>query len=180
MDFRIQCTCGLTMTVSEAAAGGEALCACGQTVHIPEWTELRIRAGLPPYNISPELLIENMLVKGELPFDDRCIRCEEVTDHIVQVLTACERVWVKDTGGGTWASIFAMMFLGIWGVLIAQRGEGKAYGKDKVYSLPLRICPTCRQTLRTPHDIKLCMSAVPTYHLLLDKFPDAEVSLGSA
>src|SRR5260370_11128712 len=155
MDFRIQCSCGLAMTVSEAAAGGEVRCACGQTVRIPEWSELRVRAGLPPYNISPELLIENMLIKRELPFDDKCIKCEEPTDRIIHVLTKCERVWVKDSSGGTWASVFAVLFFGIWGVLAMQRREEKTYGRDKIYSLPLRICPACQQTLRSQRDIKL-------------------------
>jgi hypothetical protein len=180
MDFRIQCPCGLMITVSEAAAGSETRCACGNTVRIPEWTELRVRAGLPPYNISPELLIENMLVKRELPFDDQCIKCEETTDNIVHVLTKCERIWVKDNSGGTWAKAFAILFMGFWGLILASRSrEEKAYGKDKIYSLPLRVCPACLQTLRTPWDVKLCLRAVPTYELLLDKFPDAEVSISS-
>jgi hypothetical protein len=182
MDFRIQCSCGLAITVSEAAAGGEVRCACGQTVRIPQWSELRVRAGLPPYNISPELLIENLLIKGELTFDNKCVKCEETTDHLVQVLTKCEKVWVKETGSGSWTSVLALIVFGWWGgILMAlQRQEDKTYGRDKTYWLPLRICPACEQTLRTPQDIKLCLRAVPTYDLLLDKFPDAEVSLGSA
>jgi hypothetical protein len=182
MDFRIQCSCGLVMTISEAAAGRVAPCACGTNVQIPAWTELRVRAGLPPYNISPELLIERMLLKRELPFDDKCIKCEAPTDHLISVLTQCEKTWVKQSGGSFWGTLLLGMFGPFWAVAAAisqMRNEEKVHGRDKIYSLPLRICPSCEKTLRSVQDIKLCLRAVPTYDLLLDKFPDAEVSLGS-
>jgi hypothetical protein len=174
MDFRIKCPCGLSITVSEAAAGGEARCACGQMVRIPEWTELRERAGLPRYNLSPELVIENFLIRGEVPFDDKCVKCEEPTDQLVRVLTKCERGWVQQTGGVTWLTALMMIFSP---VIVFQRREERSYGRDKIYSLPLRICPACLATIRTRDDVKHCLRAVPVYNLLLDKFPDAEVSI---
>lgn len=179
MDFRIQCPCGLAMTISEAAAGSVTKCACGKDVKIPEWTELRVRAGLPPYNVSPELLIEHILQNRELPFDNKCLRCEVPTDHLIQVLTTCEKTLVQQSGGGIWSILVATLLGGaLWGALASQmRGEEKVHGRDKRYLLPLRICPDCARTLKSRQEIKMCLCAVPTYNLLLDKFPDAEISL---
>jgi hypothetical protein len=73
MRFRVYCECGGHIVVSEAAAGAKLPCACGRTVSVPSLHELRVEAGLPPYNVSPELVIEAMLLSGEMPFDNRCV-----------------------------------------------------------------------------------------------------------
>jgi hypothetical protein len=182
MDFPIQCPCGLTLTVSEAAAGRDARCACGRDVPVPPWTELRERAGLPRYHVSPEIMVEHILSTGELPFDEKCIRCEEETDRIVRVLTTCEKAWTKGEGTPLWAPILLGLVswpLALWSLTRSARGEETTHGRNKIYSLPLRVCPPCLKTLRSQKDIKLCLRAVPLYDELLDKFPDATVTLGS-
>jgi hypothetical protein len=182
MDFQIQCPCGLTLTVSEAAAGRDVQCACGRNVPVPSWMELRERAGLPRYHISPEVMVEHLLGTGELPFDEKCVRCEEETDQIVRVLTTCEVALTKSEGTPLWATILLWAIwwpAAVWSLARAASGEEKTLGRNKIYWLPLRVCPACRKTLRSQKDIKLCLRAVPLYDQLLDKFPDATVSLGA-
>jgi hypothetical protein len=64
----------------------------------------------------------------------------------------------------------------VWLVARWQRDE-KEYGRDKVYTLPLRVCPACQPTLRKRAGIKECLRSVPEYDSLLDKFPAARVGL---
>jgi hypothetical protein len=65
MDFRINYDCGKSVTVTEGAAGARMLCPCGRTITVPSVKDLRLQAGLPPYNISPELMIEHLLAAGQ-------------------------------------------------------------------------------------------------------------------
>jgi hypothetical protein len=132
---------------------------------------------LPPHNISPELLIENLLQTGELPVDEKCLVCEEVTEQIIHVQATCERSWERESGGMTLGSLMMAVLSSPFLLLFRTRGERRTYGKDKIYRLPLRVCPTCMGTLRAQKDIKLCLLAVPEYELLLDKFPDAALVL---
>jgi hypothetical protein len=176
MEFRIDCTCGIPLKVSEASAGGAVRCTCGRMVPVPPLTELRVRAGLPPYHISPELLIEHLLRSGELPPDDHCLECGRPTDGLAFVVAECERAWVK--GPGFFWYIIAGWVLGplLAIALWWRRTEEPEYGKDKVYRLPLPVCPECRPNLR-PREVREWMCRVGVYEQLLDKFPDASVSL---
>src|SRR5204862_1500612 len=99
MDFHLKCSCGNTVVVTEAAAEGAARCPCGQAVPVPPLTELRRQAGLPAYNISPELEIEYLLEDGATPGGKTCVRCGTATDDRVLVVTECERSWTKQRGG---------------------------------------------------------------------------------
>ena len=85
MEFRVDCACGIPLKVTEASAGGSVQCVCGGTVPIPPLTELRVRAGLAPYHVSPEVLIEHLLEAGELPPDNYCVGCRQPTDESAAV-----------------------------------------------------------------------------------------------
>jgi hypothetical protein len=68
----------------------------------------------------------------------------------------------------------------IWLIHWVQRGETREYGKDKVYTLPLPVCPACLPNMRGSTDIMDAMRRVPEYDRLLDKFPDAAVRVFKA
>jgi hypothetical protein len=176
MEFRIDCPCGMPLEVTEASAGGTVGCVCGRTVPVPPLTELRVRAGLPPYQVSPEVLIEHLLGSGELPPDNDCLECGRPTDGLAFVRVECERLWVK-TGPG----VFWYILLGWFNILAAiflwwSRKEGAEFGRDKVYRLPLPVCEECRPKLR-PGLARDWTCRVGVYEQLLDKFPDAAVRL---
>jgi hypothetical protein len=77
-----------------------------------------------------------------------------------------------------------MLLTGIWGILLAQLlgytlqdRSRRELGKDKIYALPLAVCPECQPDLRRERKLKEALRQVPEYDRLLDKFPDAIVRL---
>src|SRR5262245_58695849 len=128
-EYRTDCSCGKRFTVTEGDAGGTLRCSCGHIVRVPSLHELRAQIGLTPYDLSPELVIENLLAAGRLPPTKSCTCCGRETDEILQVVTECERSWVRWTGGVSWAHLLAMMILPIW---LWERSERKEFGRDKI------------------------------------------------
>jgi hypothetical protein len=175
LQFRVNCECGNQIVVKEGSAGARIACPCGRSISVPSLKELRIQAGLPPYELSPELVIEHLLAAGELPFGKTCVQCQQETDEIIQVNTECERAWVHRTGGFSWGTLLFSMFVLPIRIWFWERREETVYGKDKIYPLPLRVCQACQRTLRRQRAIKECLRRIPEYDRLLDKFPDAVV-----
>src|SRR5262245_33148332 len=105
MEFRVDCACGGHVGVSEGGAGSSRGVSGGRTVAIPSLKELRLSAGLPAYNVSPELLVEHILSSGEMPFGPRCGQCARETDEIVHVITECERAGAREPGGLPWGAL---------------------------------------------------------------------------
>jgi hypothetical protein len=178
LEFRVDCECGRFVMVKEGSAGAKLGCSCGRTILVPSLKELRLRAGLPAYSLSPELVIEHLLLAGELPSRRACAVCGADTDDRARVVTECERVWISRSGGFTWAHLLVFLFFPIllW-LLLLQKPEQRKYGKDKIYALPLAVCRGCLKKLRSRRTIKECLRKEPIYDRLLDKFPDAAVRL---
>jgi hypothetical protein len=84
MDFRMSCRCGRPFVVTEGAA--DATVECHDCGRVPSLKELRIEAGLPPCNASPELVIERLLESGITPGGDTCVHCGLPTDETVQIM----------------------------------------------------------------------------------------------
>jgi hypothetical protein len=182
MEFQVPCECGKDLTVSEAAADSRRPCVCGREVLIPSLKEMRLRAGLPAYNISAEKLIEHMLASGEVPGNGRCANCGKPTTQVVHIETECERSWTVPQGA-SWGSLVAAGCL--WSVILSpvriifygSPPEEERYGSDKSFMLPLCMCPGCVPAMSDGAAIKRCLFGVPAYRQLLDKFPDATVRL---
>ena len=138
MEFHVSCQCGQSVRVLESAAERTIECACGRAIAVPPLTMLRRQAGLPPYNVSPEIMIDHLLPLGRLPGSNVCTQCGAETDHRIQILTECERLWIHRSGGLSWAALLAF-FLLPFSILLREKTEVKEFGKDKVYSLP---CPS--------------------------------------
>jgi hypothetical protein len=138
--------------------------------------ELRVRAGLPPFQLPPEVVIEGFLHTGEFPIGKLCGRCGVSTDEVVVVVTECERASVHGSGGFTWGHLLVSLFAGIF---VREQGVVAEYGRDKIYPLPLPLCQPCRKKLWTQKQIRRCLAAVPEYRLLLEKFPTAKVQLSA-
>jgi hypothetical protein len=177
MDFLINCACGKTVTVTEAAAGGTIPCPCGRALSVPALKELRLQAGLPPYNISPEAEIEYLLPAGRLPGTKTCVCCGSQTDDSVQILTECEKTWVRGSGGFSWATLLVTWLFFPIALFYREPREEREYGRDKIYSLPLPICRECQPTLRGRKTIKKCLHKIQPYSRLLEKFPDATLTV---
>jgi Domain of unknown function (DUF1922) len=173
MEFRVDCTCGAHFMVREGLAGTRRTCTCGRVITVPSLHELRRQAGLAPYEVSPELVIEHMQASGELPTGRACVECGIETDEVLLVRAECERQQVRSSHDHSSVLFALLLLLGGWRFLLWQRREERAYGKDKIYTLPLAVCRECRVNLRNQKEIKSALRRVPEYRRLLDKFPDA-------
>lgn len=177
MDYHISCPCGRAVTINEAAAGTHVWCECGQKVVIPSMRELRRLAGIES-EAAPEMVVEAMLLADKLPQEDLCVLCGEVTDGIAYFRTECELAYVSDNRTPTWARVLALFTFSWVGFLIASSrgGEEREYGKDRIYTLPLRVCPACRPKLADPNEARAALRRVPLYDRLLQRFPQARVT----
>lgn len=179
MQYELDCECGDYVTVEEMAAGTTALCRCGRRIIIPSLRELRRRAGVAEPGLSPELVVETLLLAGKLPEEDHCVLCGVATDASVCCMTECERALVQGGRQPWWVYLLALLSFGWFGVAIAKAsaGEEREWGKDRIFPLPLRVCDACRQGLTSPAEVKAALSRVPVYRRLLNKYPGARVSL---
>jgi hypothetical protein len=161
--------------VREGLAGTRRTCTCGRVITVPSLHELRRQAGLAPYEVSPELVIEHRLASGELPAERTCVRCGAETDEVLLVRAECERLQVRTSGDPSGVLMTLALLLTGWLIILPRRRQQSEYGKDKIYTLPLVVCPECRASLRNHKEIKTALRQVPEYRRLLDKFPDAVV-----
>jgi hypothetical protein len=182
MHYRIPCACGESVTVAEAAAGSTIPCGCGRVVVVPSLRELRRQAGVPSTAPPPEMVVETLLAAGRLPEETHCILCGTAADGIVFCKAECERAKIVDGRPSFWQWLLSGYLLGLFAVLFLQlarqeKGQEKEVGKDRIYTLPLRICDRCRPELTSPEAIKRAMSQVRLYRRLLEKYPDTRVSM---
>jgi hypothetical protein len=174
MEFPVDCECGRRIMVREGLAGTRRTCECGRVLLVPSLHELRRDIGLTPYEVSPELVVESLLLEHRLPADRFCVCCGTKTDDVLNIHTECERTQVRGSGR-QWPVLFLPGLL--FGFIIWKwhRQTVQELGKDKIYALPLAICRDCQPTLLSTRDIKQALRQVPEYARLLDKFPDAAV-----
>jgi hypothetical protein len=184
VEFGVTCECGQTGTVSQGAAGTSVSCPCGRTVPVPSLRELQRLAGVERAQPSPELVVEVMLAKRQLPQERHCVLCEEATDGILCCTAECEKAYVE--GGPSWRSqalgffilsLISLVFGWIWLIILGRDKVEREQGKDRIYVLPLRICEECRRHLTQPEAIIAAMLRVPLYKQLLDKYPETTVSV---
>jgi hypothetical protein len=170
MNFRVSCDCGEVLVVPERSAGARLSCTCGREVRVPALHELRVSAGLPPYPLSPEMEIEHMLGTDSFPRRDLCTRCAAETDARIQVLV---QFGEQRSERSVMDYIAFFLIFGWIGLLFARKGERSGF--DKVYHLPLHVCPDCQSRVRRLRQVRECLCKVDVYDRLLEKHPYAEV-----
>jgi hypothetical protein len=178
MDITIACPCGEKFTRNEGSAGVRWKCSCGRDLQVPTLAELRRMSGEPE---DPERRIRGGIDKSELFPDRACCRCEARTDAWVPVMIECEP-GNFDAGGFDWKTLLftigLTLFLfpvGIGYILLRSRGPNAgSYGKG--YRVPLLICAACQKRLDKGGLVE-CLRQVPVYDRLLDKYPEAKVSV---
>jgi hypothetical protein len=187
-DYRLPCACGSSITVREASAGAKIPCGCGRTVVVPSLRDLRRMAGAAEPSFSPEFVVEAMLVAGRLPEGNNCLLCGLGTDHSLCCMTTCELAYVGEIKP-PWAIRFSVekglglipgvgqLFALIAGLLLDRTTVTGEWGRDRVFPLPLRVCPACAQDLTNPEEIKRAMFLVPVYKDLLEKYPRATIAI---
>lgn len=174
--FRVNCPCGDHVLVSEGAAGATFTCSCGKLIQIPSSIQLRAVAGLAPI-APPEEVVEMLLMSGTVPGDGRCSLCAGETRDIIKVLTVCERVQTKRSGGFSWPLfVFSLVFLPVK-LFLWEPPEEQYFGRDKIFPLPLFVCEKCRPAVCGRAVLVRCFRRVPEYRNLLEKFPNASLEI---
>jgi hypothetical protein len=142
---------------------------------------LRRQAGLPEPGLPPEKVVETLLLAGKLPEEAHCIGCGNATEEVLECTAECERAYVESSQPAWWAYLLGFLTFG-WlgvGVVSASKGEGREWGKDRIFPLPLRVCAACRPQMSSPEELKAALRRVLVYRRLLEKYPDARVTLSS-
>jgi hypothetical protein len=177
MEFRVSCECGEVLSVTEGSAGQKLPCRCGRIVAIPRFRELQALAGAGP-QLAPDFVIEQLLLAGKLPDQDCCLFCGTPTNEVVHVVVECERAQVGQTGRSL------LWYVGVYllfplAAILTRAAEGPSQsterGRDKIYSLPLRLCLECRENMTASRTTRDILHLVPIYHRLLLKYPKAIV-----
>jgi hypothetical protein len=141
-EFRLRCECGKEHAVPAGAAGSRLDCPCGRKVEVPSLGELRRQSGLPAYQPKAALVIPHMLADKELPTRTHCANCERETDEVAMAGIECERIWRKASDDGP-DKLLSVLVFGGWALLF-RRQDNRVFGRDLIFQLPLRLCPTCR------------------------------------
>ena len=186
MQYELDCECGNKILVRETAAGAKELCVCGRKLVVPSLHELRQRAGLPLPGLSPEKVVETLLLAGKLPQEDFCVLCGTATEGVICCTTECERAYVQSSEPPWWwvfpDILLSVLPFGWIGQAIVSPGfeeEEREWGTDRVFPLPLRVCASCQHNLTDPSRMKAALNRVPLYRRLLEKYPDARITLPS-
>jgi hypothetical protein len=178
MDYRVICGCGKSLAVSAGSAGMRLPCPCGRTVEVPSLRELRRLHG-EVVTVNPVIAIEQLGAAGGLPTVGPCVRCGRDDAATVHITAECERRWIRRPSRWKW------VFLALWHWPLAlilhlwerQTESVDAFGRDIVLDLPVRLCPTCGTEARTPAAIADVLREVPVYARLLDRYPEAKLTL---
>jgi hypothetical protein len=184
VEYDLVCECGGKVRVRETAAGATETCSCGRTLVVPSLGELRRRAGLPEPGRSLEMMVETLLVAKKLPQENHCVLCGVATTNTICCTTECERAYVETGRPSFGAYLLGFLTFG-WlgavavGAIGAGASEEHETGRDRIFPLPLRVCPACKDRLHSPSELKWALRHVPLYRRLLDVYPDARVSLSS-
>ena len=120
-----------------------------------------------------------MLLANRLPEGPECVLCGMTTVHCISYQTICEYAHVETGDRPKWQIVLATVTLGwLVGLLLSRdRRAPREVGRDRVFTLPLRVCPGCGSGLTTKQAIKDAMARVPVYRRLLTKYPDAQIDI---
>lgn len=165
--------------VPQAAAGTAVDCGCGRKIRVPSLGELRARAGVA--RVSPDLEIAQLIRAGLLPEHDGCSACGDKSVETISCWIVCERMQVEDPSAMSWWTVLLLaLFIPLGRIFLVWRPrETRAYGRDVEFFLPLPVCSRCRPMLSSPEAVKAVLRLTPVYARLLDKYPEAEIYLGS-
>src|SRR5262245_52954331 len=93
MDYPVQCECGHKFQVAGTLAGTKWTCHCGRIIAIPSLSELKHQSG--DIAAPPELIIQSMLIDGQLPEEDWCVICESDTENTCWLNVVCESITIQ-------------------------------------------------------------------------------------
>jgi hypothetical protein len=120
-----------------------------------------------------------MLLAGTLPPDRNCVHCGVATENLLKIRVECERAWRRGSDSSLSGNVglFLAACLGPIAWLFRGTDEVHEFGRDKIYDVPLPICPSCRAMVSTELAVWASLERVPEYRRLLEKFPEARLEV---
>ena len=179
--YSVLCKCGRDVAVQASQAGSELTCQCGARLDVPPLSRLRASVGEDPIPLNTIDRIRLMIRNQELPKGEICSCCGRPANEIVVLRVQCERQWVKGGESSSRRLVFALLFLGWLGTIIAlaRPRRREEFGRDISVDVPVRVSSECRaRILRTRGQRKLrnLLRETPIYQQLLDEFPRAIIT----
>jgi hypothetical protein len=174
MEFVVSCSCGRKMTVTEGSAGARITCDCGRLVQVPKLRELRERSGGTFLGPSPEFILEQRLLHRDLE-PTRCLNCGGSEYDKYRCTVTCVTARVRDRGDVSWSFFILGILLGL--IVLFRHRDEREYGRDIILPLPVGLCSNCRGKVVGRDDIKELLCQVRDYKNLLEKYPEAHLSL---
>ncbi len=176
MAYELQCDCSEILYVDIGDAGNQITCHCGRAMNVPRLSTLRAMSSEAGAQVSADFEIGTLLAHNLLPFETCCFECAAATTNCLVVQVVCERAIVIHAKFSWFAilSVFLSPFLGFF-FWRGRRPIPKEIGKDKIYSLPVRICPGCLERIDTSRELPRVLGLIPLYARLLAKYPKARL-----
>jgi hypothetical protein len=141
-------------------------------VEVPPLHELRIAAGQSA--VSPEVQLTTLLANKQLPGTAECAACGEPTEGLIIVAIECERAEEKSDRTERAGCFLLGLLLG-WIVLYRPARDGRAFGRDVQFFVPVRYCDGCAARL-TESGLRTALRRNPVCAGVLDKYPHARVT----
>jgi hypothetical protein len=169
MSYEVRCECGKAHAVGTTDAGSSLHCPCGRDVEVPALHVLRASAG--EFGVAPDLLLQGMILKKQLPDTDRCAACGEPTDGEVVAVVNCETAVEKTEK----ATPSGCMPIGFGFIVFYHPARKKERGRDVWFRVPVRCCPACADGL-THDGLRPLLRQNRVVAGVLDKYPHARVT----
>jgi hypothetical protein len=195
MELSVTCVCGTRIPVTMTACGSTLECGCGSLVRVPNLSELRRSAGLTAFRQSTAEQLQSLYARGELPVEEKCIRCGGVTNSILRCTVYCEQPVAKEAQGssGT-AGVLLSALLAVTSVILlsliaivwplralrsmfgSPDGGVTIHGHEVYVRTPIRMCDLCLHSIRGRRDdVIQLMCRNELYQQLMNDYPDAHI-----
>jgi hypothetical protein len=177
MAILLTCSCGQSVPVEMAQAGGETACGCGQAIKIPSLSKLRELTGKGAYEAGVIDTINRMVASGELPSGDRCAVSGETTDDEIDLFVEAEQVSQIRYSAAA-AAFVAILCSPLIGLLMILK-QPRDVGRDTLVLTPLRVAAKYhrRVSRSSQRKLKRWLRTVPVYAQLLQEYPRARIVL---
>jgi hypothetical protein len=172
MSYEVRCECGKAHAVGATEAGTTLRCDCGRTIDVPPLHVLRKSAG--ELGASPDLLLQGLILKKQLPDSDQCASCGTRTDGEVVAVINCESAVEQEEK----RTPVGCLPIGFFAIVIYHTTQKKVRGRDVWFRVPVRCCPACAGDVGDDR-LRLLLRQNRVVAGVLDKYPHAHVTRAS-